>query len=218
MRRSPVWPERCWRIPLPMNEPSERGTPLGLGAPVGDSTGGLLAPRQEPGVASDLVRLGTWNMSGWRAAKVRTVLPEIAVDVLALQETHLAVMPLQWAHGTVRELGGRLHHGRPVKAVSGGTFGRSCSVGFVAAEGVAFSTVLPGGGAWRWLHAVGRLHAVRLAAPPGLSKGLLLLTIYAPLQVLVQRLVVLLLAAKRVAGFGSFFQDWRSKELDGQVI
>ena len=42
--------------------------------------------------------------------------------------------------------------------------------------------------------------------------------LYAPLQVLAQRLVVLLLAAKRVAGFGSFFKDWRSKELDGHVI
>ena len=54
----------------------------------GGSQGGSL-PRK-PELAPGRLRVGTWNMSGWRAAKAEVVLPEIAADVLALQETHLA--------------------------------------------------------------------------------------------------------------------------------
>ena len=132
--------------------------------------------------AGGRLRVGTWNMSGWRAAKARAVFAEVSVDVLALQETHLAAMPLQWAHGTMREVGGHLHHGHPVRAVGRGAFGRSCGVGFVTLPGVAVLPVLPVGAAWRWLHAVGRLHAVRLAPRAGLPRGLLLVSVYAPLQ------------------------------------
>ena len=132
--------------------------------------------------AGGRLRIGTWNMSGWRAAKARAVFGEVAAEVLAVQETHLAAMPLQWAHGTMREVGGHLHHGHPVRAAGGGTFGRSCGVGFVAQPGVALLPVLPVGAAWRWLHAVARLHVVRLVPRPGLPRGLLLLSVYAPLQ------------------------------------
>ena len=67
-------------------------------------------------------------------------------------------------------------------AVAGGTFGRSCGVGFLAAAGLALVPVLPVGAAWRRLHCLGRLHAVRVAPRPGLPQGLLLFSIYAPLQ------------------------------------
>jgi hypothetical protein len=46
--------------------------------------------------------------------------------------------------------------------------------------------VLPVGAAWRRLHAVGRLHAARVMPRPGLPQGVLLLTVYAPLQVRAQ--------------------------------
>lgn len=110
----------------------------------------------------------------------------MGAGILALQETHLAAMPLQWAHASAREAWGALHHGRPVAAVSGGTFGRSCGVGFVAQAGLAVVPVLPQGSAWRWLHAAGRLHAVRLPPRAGLPRGLLVMTVYAPLQVRLQ--------------------------------
>jgi hypothetical protein len=55
-------------------------------------------------------------------------------------------------------------------------------VGFVLRAGLAAAAALPVGAAWRWLHRVGRLHGIRLAPRPGLPKGLLLLTLYAPLQ------------------------------------
>jgi hypothetical protein len=129
------------------------------------------------------LRIGTWNMSGWTAAKVRGVFPDIAADVLAVQETHLAAMPLQWAHRTMKEVGGHLHHGHPVKPAAGGTFGRSCGVGFVASQGTPLMTVTPVGAAWRWLKSIGRLHAVRVPPRLHLPRGLLLLSVYAPLQV-----------------------------------
>jgi exonuclease III len=119
-------------------------------------------------------------MSGWLAAKARTVFEEIGADVLALQETHLATEPLRWAHKTVRDAGWHLLHGHPVRPVSGGTFGRSCGVGFALRTGVAAAAALPAGAA---LHHAGRLHGVRLAPRPGLPRGVLLLSIYAPLQI-----------------------------------
>ena len=148
-----------------MSDPRQGGRPLeeeaGELPSAGDAAGGRL-------------RIGTWNMSGWKAAKARTVFAEISAQILAVQETHLAPMPLQWAHGTMRDVGGHLHHGHPVKAVGNGTFGRSCGVGFVAQPGVALLPALPVGAAWRWLHQVGRLHAVRLAPRADLPRGLLL--------------------------------------------
>ena len=81
-------------------------------------------PREE-GQAGRL-RLATWNMTGWSAVKAHTVFSEIGVDVLAIQETHLAAIPLQWAHRTMQQVGGHLHHGHPVKAVAGRASGRSC--------------------------------------------------------------------------------------------
>ena len=152
--------------------------------------GGLVSPlptAQGCGASSSasagVLRVGTWNMSGWTAAKAAGVFPLVAAGVLAVQETHLAAMPLQWAHASARAAWGALHHGRPVPAASGGTFGRSCGVGFVVEAGLAVVPVLPSGAAWRWLHARGRLHAVRIPPRAGLPRGLLVLTVYAPLQV-----------------------------------
>ena len=51
-----------------------------------------------PGDLESRLTIGTWNLSGWSAAKARTVLAEVGGNVLAVQETHLAVLPLQWAH------------------------------------------------------------------------------------------------------------------------
>ena len=136
----------------------------------------------DPGAREGLLTIGTWNLSGWSAAKARTVLAEVGADVLAVQETHLAVLPLQWAHRTVQAVGRHLLHGHPVRPVSGGTYGKSCGVGFVLRSGVAATAALPVGGAWRWLHHAGRLHGIRLAPRPGLPHGLLLLSVYAPLQ------------------------------------
>ena len=177
-RDSPVL-RGLWRSTIPMtSEPQLGRRPGGKG--LATDTGGFGgAPLAS--LATRLV-IGSWNVSGWTASKLRTVLADIQADILALQETHLAAMPLQWAHGTVRDAGWHLLHGHPVPAVSGGTFGRSCGVGFVLRSGVAATAALPVGAAWRWLHFAGRLHGVRLAPRPGLPRGLLLLSVYAPLQ------------------------------------
>ena len=84
-------------------------------------------------------------MSTWSAAKAQIILGDIGVDILAVQETHLAAFPLECAHGTVRNLGLCLHHGHPVFAAYRGVYGRSCGVGFVARQGVAISPVVPVG-------------------------------------------------------------------------
>lgn len=39
---------------------------------------------------SGFLRLGTWNVSHWTAAKAQLIAAEVGVDVLAIQETHLA--------------------------------------------------------------------------------------------------------------------------------
>ena len=63
-----------------------------------------------------------------------------------------------------------------------GTWGRSCGVGFLTMEGVAVQPILPQGAAWRRLHALRRVHAVRLMPSRGLPLGLMLVSVYAPQQ------------------------------------
>jgi exonuclease III len=159
------------------SDPRVGGRPAGAGSQE-ESAGDCRGSRP----AGERLVLGCWNMSHWTAAKARTVFEELGVDVLALQETHLAALPLQWAHGTVRQVGWHLLHGHPVPPVPGGTYGKSCGVGFVLRSGVAAAAVPPVGAAWRWLHLAGRLHGIRLAPRAGLPHGLLLLSAYAPLQ------------------------------------
>lgn len=133
-----------------------------------------------------VLRLGTWNVSHWVASRAAIISQEVPVDVLALQETHLAPFPLECAHSTCHNLGLRLHHGHPVPPTARQVFGRSCGVGFIARQGVALSPILPVGPAWRRLYALGRLHGVRVPPRPGLPSGLVLLSVYAPLQVRAQ--------------------------------
>ena len=132
--------------------------------------------------AEAAVCVGTWNMSHWMPGKAHIIATEIGAAVLALQETHLAAFPLECAHDTARRVGLHLHHGHPARALAGTVRGQSCGVGFVAAKGVAVSPVVPKGAAWRQLYGMGRLHAVLLAARPGLPHGLLMFSVYAPLQ------------------------------------
>ena len=127
-------------------------------------------------------------MSHWTAAKAHVIASEVGADILAVQETHLAKVPLSWAHGTSRQLGLHLHHGYPVQPVIQDLHGRSCGVGFLAKQGLALARTLPRGAAWRRLYAQGRLHAVRLEKRADLPHGLLLLSVYAPLQVRDQQL------------------------------
>ena len=135
---------------------------------------------------SHLLRLGTWNVSHWTSPKASIIASEIGVDVLALQETHLASFPLECAHGTCRNLGLRLHHGHPVPPSAHQIYGRSCGVGFIAGPGISLSPVTPVRDPWRRLHTLGRLHAVRWPPRIGLPLGILILSVYAPLQIRTQ--------------------------------
>lgn len=69
------------------------------------------------------LRVGTWNVSHWAVPKV-DVCKSLGADVLAVQETHLAPVPLETAQTTARQRGLRLHHGRPAEAVANGLWGR----------------------------------------------------------------------------------------------
>jgi exonuclease III len=126
-------------------------------------------------------------VSGWSVEKAQVIASEIRADVLAVQETHLAKYPLECAHTTSRNMELHLHHGPPVTERVNGIYGRSCGVGFVTRRGVPLAAVDPVGAAWRKLEAVGRWHGVRLAPRLGLPLGLLLLSVYAPLQVRAQQ-------------------------------
>ena len=143
---------------------------------------------RRPAAALSL-RLGSWNVSHWTPPKAGIIAQDIGVDILAVQETHLAFLPLEWAHGSCRSLGLRLHHGHPVPILPNRVDGRSCGVGFVSRQGVAISPAPPIGAAWRRLHAMGRLHGIRVPPRVGLPQGLLLLSAYAPLQIRSQSVV-----------------------------
>ena len=129
-----------------------------------------------------MLRIGTWNMSHWTAPKVTLVASDIAVDILALQETHLAPIPLEVAHTTARNAGLYLQHGGPVTPMAHSEHGRSCGVGFLTRKNLPLLPALPTCPAWRRLQALRRLHGVRLAPWKGLPLGLLLLSVYGPLH------------------------------------
>ena len=78
------------------------------------SAGGI-PPSSSPSLPSPrtghILRVGTWNISHWSAPKATVVARDIPVDVLAVQETHLAAVPLQWAHSSAQRLSFSLHHG-----------------------------------------------------------------------------------------------------------
>ena len=140
-----------------------------------------LHPVGEAPLAGGL-RIGTWNMSHWTVDKVQTIARDIPVDILAIQETHLAPLPVEWARTTAASFGMHFHHGRPAAPIGNSPHGKSCGVGFVACNGTPLSPLLPKGAAWRALHAMRRLTAVQLSPRPGLPHGLTIVSLYAPLQ------------------------------------
>eukprot|EP00667_Euglena_gracilis_P032813 EG_transcript_51541 len=119
----------------------------------------LLGAAAPPGgVPASVLRVGTWNMSHWTAAKVSMVAALVSADVLAVQETHLAQVPLLSAHTTAANAGLHLHHGRPVQTTNRSEHGKSCGVGFLWRQGIAVLPAMPACPAWRRLHAMRRLH------------------------------------------------------------
>ena len=93
-------------------------------------------------------------MSHWTAAKVSLVAATVRADMLVVQETHLAALPLEVARKTARNAGLQLHHGRPAAASRGSEHGRSCGVGFLVQEGLAILPVAPSCPGWRRLWAM----------------------------------------------------------------
>ena len=116
--------------------------------------------RVEEAPLAGRLRVGTWNMSHWTVDKAGSIVRGIPVDVLALQETHLAPLPLEWAQSSFASLGLHLHHGRLAVPVGTSPHDRSCGVSFVATHGIPLSPHLPQGAPWRMLHALRRLTAV----------------------------------------------------------
>ena len=152
-----------------------------FGAPCAASLPGSPRTSSPRSALPGALRVGTWNISHWSRAKVERAAVEIPFDILAVQETHLASLPLQQAHTTAASLDLHLHHGYPVPASGHSVHGRSCGVGFLVRRGLAVTKVFPVGAVGRRLHAMGRWHAIRLAPRPDLPHGLLLASIYAPL-------------------------------------
>ena len=44
------------------------------------------------------LRIGSWNLSGWLSERAAAIATDVQADILAVQETHLAALPLEWAH------------------------------------------------------------------------------------------------------------------------
>ena len=126
------------------------------------------------------VRLGSWNLSHWTVDRAESISTALDLDIVALQETHLAPLPLERAHSTAHRLGLHLHHGHPTTPQPGSVHGRSCGVGFTTLSGMPASPVWPIGPSWRMLYAMGRLHAIRLGPFPTMPHAFLILTFYVP--------------------------------------
>ena len=124
--------------------------------------------------------IGSWNVSWWVQDRLLPIL-DLGVQVLALQETKLSLLPLESARGSLRRRGWSLDHGHPVPATGAGIHGDHCGVAFLTAPGVALSPLHPRGAAWHRLHALARLHAAEIPPREGLPRGLRLFSIYAPL-------------------------------------
>ena len=102
-----------------------------------DAVSGASAP--DGGAPDATLRIGSWNVTHWTAATASVVATPIPADVLAVQETHLASLPLLTAHTTAETHGLHLHHGRPAQAAVHSDHGKSCGVGFLARHGIAFT-------------------------------------------------------------------------------
>ena len=152
------------------NDPARARGPPSRGPPA-------RAPLAEP--ASVVV--GTWNVSWWTPARFPPA-SSLQAQVLALQETKLAPLPLASAQRFLRPQGFTLLHGHPVAPSRSPSQGDSCGVAFLASPGVALSPLFPVGGPWRRLHSMSRVHAVSLPPRPGLPLGVRLFTVYAPLE------------------------------------
>lgn len=134
----------------------------------------------QPSENSEVVRVGSWNVSWWTQDRIAPII-QAGVALMAVQETKLALLPLEHARALARMLGCTLHHGHPVPAKTRGGHGDSCGVGVLAAPGVAVAALHPQGAAWRKLHTMCRLHCVVIPPRVGLPLGLRVFTVYAPL-------------------------------------
>ena len=134
-----------------------------------------------------VLRVGTWNLTGWTAERATAIATSVPVDLLAIQETHLAKLAVEKAHTTARNAGLRLHHGRPAQRYGSEDRARACGVGFIVREGIAIQPALPTCPAWCRLHDMRRLHGIALAPRPDLPHGLLFLSVYAPLPGTIDR-------------------------------
>ena len=154
---------------MPSESPEGGSSPRGLVQPL--PAGSQAAPPggngDGPAPAAGLLRVGTWNMSHWSAAKVAFLATSDMVDILAIQETHLAPLPLERAHVTARQAGLHLHHGRPAVPMPHSEHGRSCGGGFLCQQGLSVMPAIPTCPAWRRLAAMRRLHGVKLAPREG---------------------------------------------------
>ena len=104
----------------------------------------------ERAVSVDVLRVGTWNVSRWCLPRLEVIRESISVDLLAVQETHLASVGLERAQTAARRSQLCLHHGRPVPTRPGTLLGKSCGVGFFAKAGAA---VIPAA-LWGWMAAL----------------------------------------------------------------
>ena len=127
---------------------------------------------------SGVVRIGTWNVSWWTAARLAPVVC-LKAQLVALQETKLHRLQVESVRSSLKRLGFTLHHGHAVSEDRGGHSG---GVGVLASPGVAVAPLLPQGAAWRRLHAMARVHAVQVPPRPGLPLGLRVFSVYAPLH------------------------------------
>ena len=134
-----------------------------------------------PPANAHLLRVGTWNVSGWTPEKL-SVISRLGVQLLAVQETHLSIAGLESARFYIHGQGWSLHHGHPAPTPLGRVHGVRCGVGVLAAPGFAVNPLYPRGSPWARLNQQARLTAVEIPPRRDLPRGLRIFSIYVPLE------------------------------------
>lgn len=158
-------------------------------------------PRMDPSNLSqndqEVFNVMSWNSTGLSEEKLRTAM-ELKGHCLALQETHLAEIPLTARKMQARHLGCVLKHGKAVPPYAACkrkredlTKGndlftaRRNGVAFLLGPGITAKELEMAGSAWKRLWEMQRLYGVFFPPRPGLPSGLRVFTVYAPIWQLI---------------------------------
>jgi hypothetical protein len=127
------------------------------------------------------IRLVSWNLGGWCNERIED-LREMNGDVFALQETHLAKIPLGHAKNACEKNKLRLLHGPPVIPRKGYIKANRCGVGVISRMELPLKITGQGEPSGMRLESKGRSVSTFFPPTNELNRGLRITSLYAPQQ------------------------------------